>query len=161
MGLRPKLACLVALAAIALALAACGGGQSNPTEGLLSNIDKANGARTLASLQQGLITIQTAAAESGAPSAGTLAATLQRLDPSHTYRTAPPTDVGVVQVLGGGGTPVMLVGISSPPNSPRPPYYLAAWVSNGSTLFYAGQQPPVYSSSPPSAPGWSQSPPQI
>ena len=55
----------------------------------------------------------------------------------------------------------MLVGISGPPGSPRPPAYLAVWEASGTTLFYLGQQPPVYTPQPPSGSGWSSSPPQI
>ena len=159
MGPRARTLVLVAVAAVAPALPACGGG--NPSEGLISNVDKARSARTLASLQQGLITVQTAGAEGGDSSAAGLAAALQQRDPSNRYTTAPPTDVGVVQVLGGGGAPVMLLGISSPPGSPRPPDYLAVWESGGSTMFYVGAQPPQYTASAPSGAGWSASPPAL
>ena len=64
-----------------------------------------------------------------------------------------------MQVMGGGGSPVMLVGINSPPNSPRPPYYLAVWESGGSTMFYLGQQAPQYTTTTPATAGWSSSPP--
>ena len=152
-------ALLVVLAVLAVALPACGGG--NPSEGLISNVDKARSARTLASLQQALITVSVAAVDSGASTPAALATLLQQRDPSNRYTTAPPTDVGIVQVEGGGGTPVMLVGINSPPGSPRPPAYLAVWSSGGTTLFYMGQQPPLYSSAAPSGAGWSSSPPQM
>jgi hypothetical protein len=145
------------LLAFAGAIAGCGG--SDPAEGLISNIDKARTARTLTSLQQGLITAQVASADSAGGSAPALAAALQQRDPSNRYTTAPPTDVGIVQVVGGGGGPVMLVGISAPPSSPRPPYYLAAWESGGTTVYYIGRQPPAYSVSPPAGAGWSTSPP--
>ena len=113
----PRRIALAALlfATLATVVSACGAG--DPTEGLISNVDKARSARTLISLQQGLITVQTAASEGGASSAAGLAATLQQRDPSNRYTTAPPTDVGIVQVLAGGGGPVMLVGINSPPGS--------------------------------------------
>ena len=123
------------------------------TEGLISNIDKARSACTLTTLQQGLITVQSASADSGASSAPGLAAALQQRDPSNRYTTGPPTDVGIVQVIGGGGSPVMLVGINSPPGSPRPPYYLAVWESGASTMFYLGQQPPQYTATAPSTAG--------
>jgi hypothetical protein len=155
-----KLAPLAATAALViLGLSACGGG--DPGEGLLSNLDKARSARTLATLQQGLITVQTTSAEGGASSAPALAAALQQRDPSNRYTTVPPTDVGIVQVEGGGGGPVMLLGINSPPSSPRPPDYLAIWQSGGTTMFYVGPQPPQYTASPPSAAGWSASPPAL
>jgi predicted small secreted protein len=157
MGPRRTTLAVLALAAFAVALSACGAG--NTSEGLISNIDKARSARTLTSLQQGLITVQTASADGGASSAPALAAELQQRDPSNRYTTAPPTDVGVVQVIGGGGSPIMLVGVNSPPGSPRPPYYLAVWESAGSTMFYLGQQPPQYTATAPSTAGWSSSPP--
>jgi hypothetical protein len=160
MGPRWRTACAVtALIAIGFSVAACG--QSNPTEGLISNVDKARSARTLTTLEQGLIAVQTVGAESGSTSAPALAAALQQRDASNRYTTAPPTDAGIVQVIGGGGGPVMLVGISAPPSAPRPPAYLALWESGGSTLFYLGPQPPLYSPSPPSGAGWSSSPPSI
>jgi hypothetical protein len=146
-----------ALAVLAGALSACG--QSDPAEGLISNVDKALTARTLTSLQQGLITAQAVSAESGGGSAPALATALQQRDPSNRYTTAPPTDTGIVQVVGGGGGPVMLVGISGPLSSPRPPYYLGAWEGGGSTLYYIGRTPPLYSTSPPGGAGWSTSPP--
>jgi hypothetical protein len=158
MGPRKKTACAVLLvAALGAPLSACG--QSRPAEGLISNVDKARTAATLTSLQQGLITAQTVSAESGGSSAPALATALQQRDPSNRYTTGPPTDAGIVQVVGGGGGPVMLVGISAPPSSPRPPYYLAAWEAGGSTLYYIGRQPPLYSTSPPAGDGWSTSPP--
>jgi hypothetical protein len=145
-------------ASLACSLSACG--DDDPAEGLVSNVDKARSARTLVSLQQGLIAAQTAGTESTAGSAPQLAAALQQRDPSNRYTTAPPTDVGIVQVVGGAGGPVMLVGISAPPSSPRPPDYLAVWAGGGTTLFYAGRQPPPYSAAPPAGPGWSSSAPQ-
>jgi hypothetical protein len=158
MGWLLRIACAAALAAVAGALPACG--QSDPSEGLISNVDKARAAQTLSTLTQGLIAVQTVAAESGTAAAPALAAALQQRDASNRYTTGPPTDVGVIQVIGGGGSPVMLVGISAPPAAPRPPHYLAVWERGGSTLFYLGRQPPQYSPSPPSGPGWGASPPQ-
>ena len=164
MGSRLKivLPAMLLCAAAAGALAGCGG-DSKPAEGVISSIDKARAAQALSSLQQGLITVQTTAVESGgAPtSAADLAAALQQRDANNRYTTAPPTDAGIVQVVGGGGGPIMLVGISGPPSSPRPPSYLAVWEASGTTMFYLGQAPPAYSPSPPSGSGWSSSPPQI
>jgi hypothetical protein len=150
---------MLGVAVLAAVLSACGAG--NPSEGLISNLDKARSARTLTSLQQGLITVQSAASEGGASSAAALAAALQQRDPSNRYTTAPPTDVGIVQVLGSGGGPVMLVGINSAPGSPRPPYYLAVWESAGSTMFYMAQQPPQFTATAPATAGWSSSPPVV
>jgi ABC-type Fe3+-hydroxamate transport system substrate-binding protein len=149
---------ITACAALALLVALAGCGASNPTEGLISNVDKANSARTLTSLQQALITVNIVQADAAASGPSALAAALQQRDPSNRYTTVPPTDAGIVQVIGGGGVPVMLVGINSPPSSGRTPYYLAVWSSGGSTLFYLGQPPPQYSAQQPSGPGWSSSP---
>jgi hypothetical protein len=158
MGLRKHVLAVAAAAAIAGSLAACG--NDRPAEGLISNVDRARTAATLTSLQQGLVTAQTVSAESGgAGSAPALVTALQQRDPSNRYTTAPPTDAGIVQVVGGAGGPVMLVGISAPPASPRPPYYMAAWEGGGSTLYYLGRQPPVYSTSAPGGDGWSSTPP--
>jgi hypothetical protein len=157
MGPRLRTACALALTGAACVLPACG--QNDPSEGLVSNIDKARAAQTLSTLTQGLIAVQTVAAESGSAAAPALAAALQQRDTSNRYTTTPPTDVGMIQVIGGGGAPVMLVGISAPPSAPRPPSYLAVWESGGSTRFYLGPQPPQYSPSPPSGGGWSASPP--
>ena len=155
MGAARTTVCAIA-ALLAVALAGCGG--NDPSEGLLSNIDKARSARTLTSLEQALITVSISQTDYSASTPAALAAALQQRDPSNRYTTGPPTDVGIVQVLGGGGGPVMLVGINSPPSSGRAPYYLAVWSSGGSTMFYVGQQPPAYSTAPPSGPGWSSSP---
>jgi hypothetical protein len=159
-GPRLQIACAVlALAVLGATLAACGSG-SSPADGLLGNIDKARSARTLSTLEQGLIAVQTVNAEAGAADAASLAAALQQRDASNRYTTAPPTDVGIIQVVGGGGGPVMLVGVSAPPTAAKPPAYLALWESGGSTLFYLGRQPPPYSASPPAGAGWSSTPPQ-
>jgi hypothetical protein len=160
MGPRLKTACAVfTLAMLGSTLAACGDG-SSPADGLLGNIDKARSARTLSTLEQGLIAVQTVNTDSATSDAASLAVALQQRDASNTYTTAPPTDVGIIQVIGGGGGPVMLVGISAPPSTTKPPAYLALWASGGSTLFYIGQQPPQYTATPPSGAGWSSSPPQ-
>jgi hypothetical protein len=163
MGLRLRTVPAAAVLLVAVAAFSGCGGDSKPAEGIISSVDKARAAQALSSLQQGLITVQTTAVESGGatPGAADLATALQQHDPNNRYTTAPPTDVGIVQVVGGGGGPIMLVGISAPPSSPRPPDYLAVWESGGTTLFYLGQQAPAYSTSPPSGTGWSSSPPQI
>jgi hypothetical protein len=158
MGQRLQALCAAGLV-LALAGGAAGCGGSDPAEGLISNIDKARTARTLTSLQQGLITAQVAGSDSAGGSAPALAAALQQRDPSNRYTTAPPTDVGIVQVEGGGGGPVMLVGITDVPSAGRPPYYLAAWESAGTTMYYIGRQPPAYTPAPPSGAGWSATPP--
>jgi hypothetical protein len=147
-----------ALALLVVALPGCG--NSDPSEGLISNIDKARNARTLSSLQQALISVSLVQSEYGSSSPAALAAALQQRDPSNRYTTGPPTDAGVVQVLGSGAGPVMLVGISAPPSASRSPYYLALWESGGTTLFYVGHQPPQYTAQPPAGPGWSNTPPQ-
>ena len=152
---------LLVCATLALLVWLPGCGSSDPAEGLISNIDKARSARTLTSLQQALITVNIVQAEAASSSPTTLAAALQQRDPSNRYTTTPPTDAGIVQVIGGAGGPVMLVGINSPLSSGRTPYYLAVWSSGGSTMFYLGQPPPQYTTQPPAGAGWSSSVPQI
>jgi len=152
-------ACLAATA-IALAVAVAGCGAGDPAEGLVSNIDKARNARSLIGLQTGLVALGLAQADAAGGTAATVAATLQVKDPTNRYTTAPPTDVGIIQVLGGGGGAVMLVAINSPPGSGREPYYLAAWQEAGATRYYAGHQPPTYTPGTPAGAGWSTTPPQ-
>ena len=158
MGKRVRILAALGLTLTVMA-AAAGCGAGDPTEGLISNLDKARAARTLTSLQQGLITAQVASADSAGGGAAGLAAALQQRDPSNRYTTAPPTDVGIVQVEGGGGGPVLLVGITDVPSAGRPPYYLAAWENAGTTMYYIGRQPPAYTPSQPSGAGWSTTPP--
>ena len=151
---------LIAVTALALLVAVLPGcGTSDPAEGLVSNVDRAKNARTLSSLQQALISVSLVQSESGSSSPGALATALQQRDPTNRYTTGPPTDAGVVQVLGSGSGPVMLLGVSAPPSAPRPPYYLALWESGGTTLYYVGRQPPQYTVQPPAGPGWSNTPP--
>jgi hypothetical protein len=151
-------ACLLA-AGLVLALPGCG--ESDPAEGLLSNVDKARSAKSLAALQTALVTLGLIQADAaGDVAGGDVAAALQAKDPTNRYTTAPPTDAGMVQVTGGGGAPVMLTTINSAPASGRAPVYLAAWQGDGTTMYYAGAQPPPYSSSVPAGAGWSATPPQ-
>jgi hypothetical protein len=152
-----RIIAVAVLAACAALLPGCG--RSDPSEGLISNIDKARNVRTLSSLQQALITVNLMESEGGGAGPAALAAALQQRDPSNRYTTGPPTDAGVVQVLGGAGGPVMLVGINSPSSAARPPYYLALWESGGATLYYIGQQPPQYTVQQPAGAGWGNTPP--
>ena len=115
-----------------LALGACG--NDDPAEGLLSNIDKARSAKSLSSLQTGLVTLGLVQSEApgGAPSG--VAAALQAKDPTNRYTTAAPTDAGIVQVIGGGGGAVMLVAVNSASSDSREPVYLAACLGGGTTM---------------------------
>ena len=141
-----------------LALGACG--NDDPAEGLLSNIDKARSAKSLSSLQTGLVTLGLVQSEAPGASPQSVTAALQAKDPTNRYTTAVPTDAGIVQVVGGGGGPVMLVAVNSGPSDSRDPLYLAAWQGSGTTMYYAGAQPPAYASSVPAGAGWSATPPQ-
>jgi hypothetical protein len=141
-----------------LALGACG--SDDPAEGLLSNIDKARSAKSLSSLQTGLVTLGLVQSEVPGAAPSSVAAALQAKDPTNRYTTAAPTDAGIVQVVGGGGGAVMLVAVNSGPSDSREPVYLAAWQGGGTTMYYAGPQPPAYTSSVPSGAGWSAAPPQ-
>jgi hypothetical protein len=152
-----RLACLSA-AGLVLALAGCG--NDDPAEGLISNVDKARTAASIAGLQTSLVTGAVVQADNPAATADSLAAALQAKDPSNRYTTATPTEAGIVQVVGGGGGPLMLVSINSAPSSGREPYYVAAWQGEGGTMFYVGRQPPTYAATAPAGPGWSATLPQ-
>jgi hypothetical protein len=151
------LACM-ALAGLALAPAGCGG--NDPSEGLLSNVDKARNAASMAALQTGLVAVALVRADSPGGTAESLVPALQAKDPTNRYTTGPPSAPGIVQVLGGGGGPVMLVSLNSGPEAGRPPFYVAAWQGAGSSKYYVGQDPPVYAAEPPAGPGWSTTLPQ-
>ena len=151
------LACL-AVAGLALASAGCGG--SDAPEGLVSNVDKARNAASVAALQTGLATVALVEADSPGATAESLVPALQAKDPTNRYTTAPPTAPGIVQVLGGGGGPVMLVSLNSGPDAGRQPFYVAVWQGAGSSMYYVGQDPPAYAAETPAGPGWSTTLPQ-
>jgi hypothetical protein len=148
------------LAAAGLVLVLTGCGEQDAAEGLVSNIDKARTAASIAGLQTGLVTVALLQADSPGLTAENLAAALQAKDPTNRYTTAAPTGAGLVQVLGGGGGPVMLVSINSAPSNGREPYYVAAWQGEGSTMYYVGREAPAYSPGTPAGPGWSATLPQ-
>jgi len=150
-------AACIAVAGLVLALGACG--NDDPAEGLLSNIDKARSAKSLSSIQTGLVTLGLVQSEAPGAAPTDVAAALQAKDPTNRYTTAVPTDAGIVQVVGGGGGAVMLVAVNSASSDSREPLYVAAWQASGTTMYYAGAQPPAYASSVPSAAGWSATPP--
>ena len=157
MGRARRIACLSA-AGLVLLLAGCG--NDDPTEGLVSNIDKARTAASIVGLQTSLVTAALVQADYPGGTAQSLVAALQAKDPTNRYTTATPTGTGIVQVVGGSGGPVMLVSINSAPSSGRAPYYVAAWQGDGSTMYYVGQQPPAYTPSAPATAGWSATLPQ-
>ena len=152
---RARTAVCVSAAALVVVLAGCG--NDRPAEGLISNIDKARNAASVAALQTGLVTAAVVQADSPGQPAESLVPALQAKDPTNRYTTATPTAPGIVQVLGGGGGPVMLVSINSDPSAGREPYYVGAWQDGGSTMYYVGHQPPAYATSTPAGPGWSSS----
>ena len=77
-----------------------------------------------------------------------LAAALEAKDPSNRYVTTVPTNTGVVQVVGGGGGPVMLVAMSDPGSEGgRSPPYVGVWQGAGTTRYYAGTAAPAYTTS--------------
>jgi hypothetical protein len=142
-------------AGFVLVLAGCG--EQKPAEGLISNVDKARNAASIAGLETSLVTVALVKAASPEDTAGSLVAALQAKDPTNRYTTAAPTAPGIVQVVGGGAGPVMLVAINSDPSSGREPYFVAAWQGGGSTMYYVGHEPPAYAVVPPAGPGWSAS----
>ena len=143
------------LCAAALAASACGVG--NPTEGITSREGQARNAQAVSSLQQALITAGTVGVDGGASGGGSLAAELQSRDPNNAYGSQPPTGPGAIQVLGGEGSPLLLVAYSA--GDGGAPGYVAAWQGGGTTRWYAGSVPPAYSSSEPAGTGWSANAP--
>jgi hypothetical protein len=145
----------LALGAIALTAASCGVG--NPTTGITSRVGQAQSARAVSSLQQALITAKVAGSDGAGSAGAALAAELQARDPNNTYAAALPTAPGQVQVVGGGGGPVLLVTYSE--GDGGQPGYVAAWQDGTTTRWFLGPQAPAYSSSEPIAAGWSQNAP--
>jgi hypothetical protein len=151
---------IMCLLAVALAAAASGCGQTDPAAGLANSVDKARAAKALSSLQTGLVTLALVQTESGGAGAADVAAALQAKDPTNRYTTAAPTEIGIVQVVGGGDQPVMLVAMSDPGSEGRPPQYVGVWQGSGTTMYYTGTAPPAYVTSAPAGPGWGTTIPQ-
>jgi hypothetical protein len=156
-GVR-KISCLLAVA-LAAALAGCGS-EAGSGSGFGDSVDKAHAAKTLTSLQTGLVTLGVVQAESGGAAVPDVAAALQAKDPTSRYTTVPPAEPGVVQVQGGGGGPVMLVAMSDPASEGRPAQYVAAWQGSGTTMYYAGTALPAYTAQAPAGAGWGSTLPQ-
>lgn len=148
------------LLAVALAATAGGCAADDPTAGLSNSVDKARAAKTLTSLQTALVTLSLVQVDSGGAAPADVAAALQAKDPTNRYTTAAPTEMGTVQVVGGGDQPVMLVAMSDVGSEGRSPGYVGVWQGSGTTMYYAGTAPPTYTSSPPAAPGWGSTLPQ-
>ena len=148
--------CLFALV-LAAALGGCAG--SDTGKGFATSVDKARTAKALSSLQTGLVTIGLLQVDSGGAAVQNVATALQAKDPTNRYTTAAPTETGVVQVLGGGGGPVLLVALSDTASEDRPATYVAAWQGAGTTMYYTGTAVPVYTTQPPAGPGWGSTPP--
>jgi hypothetical protein len=151
---------ITCLLAVAVAAAAGGCAAEDPAQGLADGVDKAHAAKTLTSLQTALVTLSLVQVDSGGAAVQDLAAALQAKDPTNRYTTAAPTTTGVVQVLGGGGDPVMLVAISDAGSEARPAQYVAVWQGSGATMYYAATTPPAYTSAAPAGAGWGSTLPQ-
>lgn len=149
----------ITLLAVALATVAAGCGGESSGRGFGDSVDKARAAKALSSLQAGLVTLAVAQADSGGAPAGNVVAALQAKDPTSRYTTLAPTEPGVVQVVGGGGGPVMLVTLTDAP-AEGPARYVAAWQGSGATMYYAGTTAPAYTAEPPASPGWGSTLPQ-
>ena len=149
-GVR-HITCLLAFA-VAAAAGGCAG--EDPAQGLADGVDKARAAKTLSSLQTALVTLSVVQVDSGGAAVQDLAAALQAKDPSNRYTTAAPATTGVVQVLGGGGGPVMLVAMSDPGSEERLAQYVGVWQGSGTTMYYAGTTAPAYTAGAPAGPGW-------
>jgi len=148
--------CLTVLA-LAAAVGACG----EPSgQGFGDSVDKARAAKALSALQTGLVTLAVAQADTAGAPAGNVVPALQAKDPTSRYTTLAPTEPGVVQVVGGGGGPVMLVTLSDVAAEGRPGHYVAVWQAAGRTMYYAGPAAPGYTTEAPSTPGWAATPPR-
>jgi hypothetical protein len=145
----------MALVSLALLAPACG--VSNPTSGISSRVGQARNAQAVSSLQQALVTASVAASEAAGSEGAALAAELQSRDSTNSYTAELPTEPNRIQVVGGGGAPVLLVSYAE--GDRGQPGYVAAWQSGASTLWYAGPQPPGYVTTAPTGPGWSATAP--
>ena len=150
----------ICLVALAIAVTAGGCGTEGTGNGFGDSVDKARAAKTLSALQTALVTLAVIQADSAGAAVQDTAAALQAKDPTNRYTTAPPAETGVVQVLGGGGGPVMLVAMSDPPAEGRAAQYVAVWQGAGTTMYYAGTAPPPYTAQAPAGPGWGSTLPQ-
>jgi len=140
-----------------LALFASSCGVSNPTTGITSRVGQARNAQAVTSLQAALIAASTAASDGSGDQGAQLAADLQSRDPTNSYTAELPNEPGRIQVIGGGGGPLMLVSFAEGDNGQ--PGYVAAWQSGGTTRWYAGAQPPAYAAAVPAGAGWAASAP--
>jgi hypothetical protein len=150
---RPLFAAAIVAAAI---VAGCGGGGEDPAEPLAAGAAQARDIQAFASLQQALVAANLVRAEAGGSfgaNAGDLARRLKERDASKQFVTTASTGPEVIQVLGGGTGPAMLV-VLSPSNA-----YVAAWTDGSQTGFYRGEQPPAFSATQPEGAGWGDSPP--
>ena len=82
---------------------------------------------------------------------------MQARDTTNSYTAELPTEPGRIQVIGGGGGPLLLVSYAE--GDGGQPGYVAAWQSGATTRWYAGAQPPAYLAAEPSGPGWSTAAP--
>jgi hypothetical protein len=146
---------ILALCGAALLMGSCG--VENPTGGITSRVGQARNAQAVSSLQQALITASVVASDGASAQGPALAAELQARDSTNSYTAELPTEPGRIQVIGGGGGPLLLVSYSE--GDAGQPGYVAAWQSGATTRWYAGQQPPSYVAAAPSGAGWSASAP--
>ena len=154
-GVR-NITCLLGVAAAAL-VGGCGGGDTG--KGFGDAVEKARAAKSLSSLQTGLVTLALLQVDASGAGQDVVAA-LQAKDPTNRYTTAAPTETGMVQVQGGGGGPVMLVALSDAGSDGRAPSYVAAWQGEGATMYFTGAAPPAFTSAAPSGAGWGTTLPQ-
>jgi len=154
-GIARKPVLVLLFCSAALLASSCGVG--NPTTGITSREGQARNAQAVTSLQQALITASTVATDGSGGQGAQLASELQARDPNNVYSAALPTQPGNIQVIGGGGGPLLLVGYSQ--GDGGRPGYVGAWQSGGTTRWYSGSQPPAYVAAVPSSAGWSASAP--
>jgi hypothetical protein len=145
----------VVLCTAAVLASACG--VENPTGGITSRVGQARNAQAVSSLQQALITASVVASDASAGQGAALAAELQARDTTNSYTAELPTEPSRIQVIGGGGGPLLLVSYAE--GDGGQPGYVAAWQSGATTRWYSGAQPPAYVSGVPAGTGWSATAP--
>jgi hypothetical protein len=154
-GLARKPVFVFLLCSAALLASSCG--VEDPTDGITSRVGQARNAQAVSSLQQALITASVVASDGSAGQGAALAAELQARDTTNSYTAELPTEPSRIQVVGGGGGPLLLVSYAE--GDGGQPGYVAAWQSGTTTRWYSGAQPPAYVSAVPAGTGWSASAP--
>lgn len=132
-------------------IAGCGNEDgSSPADSLLDKVGQARDVQAESAVRIAVTTASIVRADQGSfPAAAQLAQALAARDSTARYTTSATTGAGTVQVMGGGGQPVMFVARSQSGN------YVAAWLdASGVPRFYTGTSAPAYTATAPSGGGW-------